>query len=203
VNLQAPPEDPAQLAEFPSHYTDEKALFARIHHAQREAAWFCPAADDRFCPPSSASGFGTCYLSTTHLGAFMEKFGQRGSFLPVVAQERLDECAIANVVLPITRLADIASTHAARWGITLEHTASTDYQRTRLWAERFYQAGFGGIRYLARHDPSGNLESIALFGKPGVQEGAFVVTRTEPITWRLTDEVRDRFGISVASGPLI
>ena len=43
-----------------------------------------------------------------------------------------------------------------------------DYFGSQLWAEKLWQAGFGGIWYQARHDPRADLHSIALFGKPGL-----------------------------------
>lgn len=82
-------------------------------------------------------------------------------------------------------------------GVTGELSSGGDYPGAQAWAERLFQAGFGGIWYTAKHDPRGDLHSIALFGKPGLHEDAFVSTWSEPIGDDMVDEVEDRFGIQV------
>lgn len=57
------------------------------------------------------------------------------------------------------------------------------------WALRLFQAGFGGIWYTARHDPRGDLHSIALFGKPGLHPEAFVSGWSERIGDDLVGDV--------------
>jgi len=75
--------------------------------------------------------------------------------------------------------------------------AGGDYPGAQAWAERLFQAGFGGIWHTARHDPRGDLHSIALFGKPGFHQEAFVSGWSEPIGGELVDDVADRFDIQV------
>jgi hypothetical protein len=49
-------------------------------------------------------------------------------------------------------------------GLTAEIHSTSDYNLTQGWALAFQEAGYDGIRYKARHDPRGQLVSIALFG---------------------------------------
>jgi hypothetical protein len=89
------------------------------------------------------------------------------------------------------------TTASIRDPVTAELSAGGDYPGSPQWAERFFQAGFGGIWYMAKHDPRGDLHSIALFGKPGVHEEAFAGGWSEPIGDDLIDDVQFRFGIQV------
>ena len=96
------------------------------------------------------------------------------------------------------RLADCAIEEARRFGITLEIGASDDYELCRRWAEAFAGTGFAGIRYRLRHDPSGSLLGIALFGAAG--EADWAVEASGPIPERLIREAERRFGIIVVPG---
>jgi hypothetical protein len=49
-------------------------------------------------------------------------------------------------------------------GLTAEIHSTSDYNLTQGWALALQEAGYDGIRYKARHDPRGQLVSIALFG---------------------------------------
>jgi hypothetical protein len=115
----------------------------------------------------------------------------------VVTRERVDAHRLAELQVPATRLADVTSRAALHWGVTAEVSAGGDYTGAQEWAERLFQAGFGGIWYPATHDPQGDLHSVALFGPPGVHEEAFVSTSSRRISRELIDEVEAQFGIQV------
>jgi hypothetical protein len=96
------------------------------------------------------------------------------------------------------RLADCAVDEARRFGITLEIEASDDYELCRRWAEAFAGTGFAGVRYRLRHDPSGSLPGIALFGAAG--DADWAVESSGPIPDALIREAEQRFGIVVVPG---
>jgi RES domain len=96
------------------------------------------------------------------------------------------------------RLADCTVGETRRFGITLEIGASDDYELGRRWAAAFASEGFAGIRYRLRHDPSGSLLGIALFGAAG--EADWAVEASGPIPDDLIREAAERFGIVVVPG---
>jgi RES domain-containing protein len=96
------------------------------------------------------------------------------------------------------RLADCTLEEARRLGVTLEIGASDDYALCRRWAEAFAGRGFAGIRYRLRHDPSGSLLGVALFGAAG--EAAWAVEARGPIPDDLIRNAERRFGIIVVPG---
>jgi hypothetical protein len=164
MTLPWPPDDPAELAEFPTRIVPADYPYSRVHHDRHEPEWFCDNGDCRFDPPPGA-GFGTCYLAGHPLGAFVEKFGR----LKAVPRSLVDQHALANLRLgsPM-RVADVTDrTVVGRWHLSAELWAGDDYGGSQRWAQRLQQAGFGGIWYSASHDVRGGLHSLALFGKPG------------------------------------
>jgi len=97
------------------------------------------------------------------------------------------------------RLADCCSARCRRLGLTGEIHSTPHYARTRAWAAAFEHAGFDGIRYLLRHDPSQRLRGVALFGPAGAPERPFVPG--DPIAPAMVEEVRRRFGLRVLPAP--
>lgn len=67
-------------------------------------------------------------------------------------------------------VADLTSNRAIQFGITSEIFTTTDYALTQLWASALHQAGFGGIRYWARHDLAHTAACLALFGSADPRE---------------------------------
>lgn len=194
MTLRRPPANPGELVDFPARPVADAYPYARIHVEAHEPEWFCNCGQHRFDPPSSASSlFGTCYLAGSPLGAFIEKFGD----LRYVSRELVDAHRLAYLQVPATRIADATNRQALRWGVTAELAVGGDYAGAQEWALRLFQAGFGGIWYTARHDPKGDLHSIALFGKPGFHEEAFAGGWSEPIADDLLADVDARFGIEV------
>jgi hypothetical protein len=79
-------------------------------------------------------------------------------------------------------------------GLTAEIHATTDYGLTQGWASALREAGYAGIRYKARHDPRGQLVSIALFGSDKPPRSA-AKTTTVPVD--LIHEASATFAIAV------
>jgi hypothetical protein len=198
--LAEPPEDPADLADFPSVEKDRlPGLLFRIHRVENDPAFFSDDEHGRFNPlPNSPAGFGTCYLSISAVGAYVETFGRIGT----VSQRQVDQRAVsAASVSSDLRLADMtAPTILGDWGLTADVGCGPDYGPTQRWAERLYQANFHGIWYRARHDLGGgeDMRSVALFGGPGLRpdelEFAFPGQR---IPEDLISYCRRQFGIVV------
>lgn len=51
--------------------------------------------------------------------------------------------------------------------MTAELSATADYTMPHAWARALQAAGFDGVLYHVRHDPSGTLTGIAWFGRAG------------------------------------
>ena len=68
-------------------------------------------------------------------------------------------------------LADLASRAARAFGVTGEIHTVVPYDVPQRWAHKLDGAGFEGLRYRLRHDPSGRAEGVALFGTEGEQDG--------------------------------
>lgn len=194
MTLRRPPADSSALAAFPVRAVAETYPYARIHLVTHEPEWFCSCGGHRFDPPRASSpAFGTCYLAGQPVGAFVEKFGDLG----IVSRYRVDAHQLSYLQIPAARLADFTNRLALSWGVTGEAAAGGDYQGSQEWAERLFQAGYGGIWYTAKHDPQSDLHSVALFGKPGLHPEAFVSSWSQPIGADLLDDVETRFGIEV------
>lgn len=178
MSLRPPPADHAELADFPARQVADAYPYARIHAEGHDPEWFCASGARRFDPPrGSAEVFGTCYLAGHPLGAFVERFGDLG----VVTRQRIDARCLAHLQVPATRLADLTDRRALGYGVTGELSSGGDYPGAQAWAERLFQAGFGGLWYTARHDPRGDLHSVALFAKPGLHPDAFAGGWSQPI----------------------
>lgn len=198
MTLPLPPDDPAELADFPARTVPADYPYSRIHHDRHEPEWFCDRGACRFDPPPGAE-FGTCYLAGHPLGAFVEKFGR----LKVVPRSLVDQHSLAafRLVSPI-RVADVTDrTILGRWHLSAELWAGDDYEGAQRWAHRLHQAGFAGIWYSVRHDVRGDLHSLALFGKPGYQPDALLRHGDDPISQALIDDAADAFGIEVLPTP--
>ncbi len=79
-------------------------------------------------------------------------------------------------------------------GLTAEIHSTTNYNLTQGWALAFQEAGYAGIRYKARHDPRGQLASIALFGSDKPPRSA---AKTTTILVDLIHEASTTFAITV------
>lgn len=105
------------------------------------------------------------------------------------------------------RVADLTSNLAIQYGVTSEIFSTIDYGLTQLWASALRQAGFGGIRYWARHDLAHTAGCLALFGPadPKKSLAGFEVLNTDHLPDRvdLLDELEQQTGIVVLPVPPI
>jgi hypothetical protein len=185
--LPAPSED---LGDFPAHRLQPDQTLFRIHQAVHGPWWFGGGGEGRF---DLSRPNGTCYLAESSLGAFVEALRRAGIIIPwATVQER--RISLLHVPEPVL-LADCTDSRVRRFGLTGEIHTAIDRAVTQRWADALAKAGFRGIRYLVRHDPSQREAGIALFGPRG--EAQWPVVSTEMIGAELLLEVERRFGIFV------
>lgn len=193
------PPSLTELAQFPRSVLSgrpDTELF-RVHRRDREVEYYSALSIGRFDPPPGVTTFGTCYLSTSPYGAFAEVFGQAST----ISRTDIDDRAMTVVHVAIeTELADFtAPTVLGLYGLTGTASAGgrrDTYKRCQLWAAALFEAGFGGIRYRARHDPSLTSTSIALFGAPGA-ESKSLVSLGEVDLAAASDDFADYFGLRI------
>jgi|tagenome__1003787_1003787.scaffolds.fasta_scaffold19731580_1 hypothetical protein len=196
-----PPPDPAILDQgFPRHRLRAGTLLYRVHRASHEAAFFGDDGLSRF--DMVGSGVGVCYLGLRDETAFLEVFGrQQPITTQLVAERRVSELALSGDVI----LADLTNNQVVgKFGLTLEVSAGGDYAGPQAWSRALHTAGFGGLLYKARHAPGAELESVALFGKPGVDDSLMVENEVRAIGRDLLDRMKLNYGFPdpVPSRPL-
>lgn len=185
--LSAPPDD---LPKLPSAKLGTEALW-RIH-ANDVSPWFFDAGPDgRF----NLADTGTCYLAEEPIGAFVEKFGRLLRPGGVIPEPLVDAQRLSRLRPPEVDVVDLTDPKILGLaGLTAEIHATTDYGLTQSWASARRDAGYAGIRYKARHDPRGQLVSIALFGSDKPPRSA---AKTTTIPVDLIHEAAATFAITV------
>lgn len=163
----------------------------RIHAADAAPWFFDIGPEGRFNLPD----VGTCYLAEEPLGAFVEKFGRLLRPGGVIPESLVDAQRLSNLRPPRGRVVDLTDRRVLGLaGLTAEINTTTDYALTQAWALVLRDAGYAGIRYKARHDPRGQLVSIALFGSGKPPRTA---AKTTPIPIDLIHEAAAAFAITV------
>jgi RES domain len=183
-------------ADFPSHTLHPERVLYRIHRTTNAPIYF--ASDDlgRF-NLMDVPGAGTCYVSPSPVGAYIETFGRLGTISEDdLAERSLSELALSRSV----RLADLTDRQVlGRYRIAGDISTGTDYQPSQRLASALYAVGFDGIYYTARHDPAFLERSVAIFGGPD-DEKLFIVAAT-PIPQELAMEAARDFGLLVLPAP--
>jgi hypothetical protein len=185
--LPAPPED---LPKLPSTKLGTKPLW-RIHAADVAPWFFDVGADGRF----NLSESGTCYLAEESIGAFVEKFGRLLRPGGAIPEPLVDAQRLSKLRPPKANVVDLTdATVLGLIGLTAEIHSTSAYNLTQGWALALQEAGYDGIRYKARHDPRGQLVSVALFGSGKSQWSA---AKTTAIPVDLIHEASTTFAITV------
>ena len=188
------PDPPDDLSRFPVRAVATTTPLWRVHSAHHDARWFCHDLECRFDLPDPN---GTLYCAERPVGCLAEVF--QGFTL-------VDEGAVRNRLLSRLRVprrlrvADCTSARARGFGCTGEIHAGSDYDRTQRWARAFHAAGFDGIRYTLRSDPSLRLTGVAVFGPAG-GFGGWVKPRPLPIPADVLREAQTRFGLRILPLP--
>lgn len=185
--LPAPPDE---LPELPSRKLGANPLW-RIHAADVAPWFFDVGPDGRFNLAES----GTCYLAEEPIGAFVEKFGRLLRPGGVVPEPLVDAQRLSRLRPPKANVVDLTDSKILGLiGLTAEIHSTSDYNLTQGWALAFQEAGYAGIRYKARHDPRGQLTSIALFGSDKPPRSA---AKTTAVPVDLIHEASATFAITV------
>ncbi len=185
--LLAPPNE---LPEIPSAKLGTEAPW-RVHAAD-VSPWFFDAGPDRRFNLADA---GTCYLAEEPIGAFVEKFGRLLRPGGVIPEPLVDTQRLSRLRRPKVSVVDLTDPKVLGLiGLTAEIHATTDYGLTQSWASALRDAGYAGIRYKARHDPRGELVSIALFQSDNPPRSA---AKTTTIPVDLIHEAAATFAITV------
>lgn len=184
------PAPPHELPELPSVELGSGHLW-RVHPVDVPPWFFDSGPDGRFNLPDA----GTCYLSEEPLGAFVEKFGRLLRPGGAIPESLVDAQRLSSVLPPRVSVVDLTDPSVLGLvGLTAEIHASVDYELTQAWALALRGAGYPGIRYRARHDPRGQLTSVALFGSGKAPRSAGT---TSPVPVELIHEASATFKIAV------
>ena len=190
------------LGGFPAYEVHPDRELYRIHRSAHGPLFFAttsaPGAGGRFDLPAT-TGRGTCYLSTSPLGAAVEVLGRFAVIAETMVRER--SLTTMSPTIPL-RLADLTQRRVlGEYGIAGDVSAGRDHRPSQQWAHRLAEAGFDGIYYAARHDPQFTERSVALFGTAGDQSTGEDAKRFEvseaPIDDELLSRLVDEFSITV------
>ena len=198
----AQPPPPARLkSAFPSRDYAAGATVFRSHGHGLGPCWFSHSGAGRF---DLAAPDGTCYVAESEVVTLLETWGGLQVVPDYVAAERdSSRLRLDNGVT----VADLTSNLAVQYGVTTEIFTTTDYRLTQLWASAFRQAGFGGIRYWARHDLAHAAACLALFGPADQSKSlaGFEVDAADHLPDRrdLLDQLERETGITVLAVPPI
>lgn len=154
----------ADWSAFPELVLHPERVLYRVHRNQNDPVHFCSDGSGRF-DLTAVDGTGTCYMSPSPIGAYIETFGRLGTItVSDIAERCLTELALTRPI----RLADTTDRSVlGSYGITGDISAGTVYRPSQQAAAQLYAAGFDGVYYTARHDPAFQERSVAVFGGAG------------------------------------
>ncbi len=182
-------------ATFPARNVSSHRTLYRIHRSINHPAWFNDDGGWRFDPPLSHRGqYGVCYLGIEALSCYVEVFGRTGT----IPRAEIDLRALSEV--STTRnltLADVTDREALGFRVNAALSASPDYSHSQQLSGVLFDAGFDGIYYRVRHDPTLTLEAVALFGPVGEQPTELDTASTEAIPDDLIRDGYEQFGLAV------
>jgi hypothetical protein len=169
----------------------------RIHQVANEPEYFATSPERNRWDPSTGSLelFGTCYTSTSEIGAYAETFAE----FTVLTQADIGRRALARIELPPEpRWANMLDPTIISWGLDWRISVGDDYPTCQVWAEALFSVGFTGIFYAPRHYVGDEYTpSAALFGNPGYQPTQLRVLDSTPIPDSLVTRAWVTFGIEV------
>lgn len=193
INIKPPPPI-GELRDFPKRPIATTLQFWRVHHADYLPWWF--SDQYRFGLPTP---YGTCYLASDPISAILEaRF--RGT--PILAATELSGYKIRPLSLPKeVTTADTTQQLSAGFGITRDFACGNDYSQTQDWAKAFRSAGYGGIWYWPRHNPSPAVGSLALFGTSGTRKSWRRGRAEDVLSDEWIERLRSEAGVRVIHVP--
>src|SRR5262249_26008424 len=154
-----PPRDPEALADFPLYSLAYDAMLYRAHRAEKGVLYFSNDGSGRFDPVPYLSSrttasrtttqhsrprwrrtrshaYGTCYLSVTPGGAFLEKLGRLG---PYLTEEIVESTTVTEVeVVRPLRIVDLTAARViGKFYIDNDLSNDRDYRLSQLWGLAF------------------------------------------------------------------
>lgn len=182
------------LKTFPRYALHPDRVLYRIHRAHNDPLYFAHGGTGRFDLISADDEPGTCYCALSAVGAFLETFARVRFVSTRMAEQR--SLSTLSLTRPLT-LANMTDPRViGLFGIEGDVSAGADYTEPQKWAVRLFDAGFDGIFYATRHDPSFTERSVAIFGDRELGEKLFEVT-TAPISSGLIEEACEAHGFTV------
>ena len=190
LDLALPPGDRAALQRFPTRTLRIGTPIHRIHHDELGPFWFGSSEPDadgggRFDLPTPK---GSSYWALQEEAAFLERLARRP--VTVLPLELLDRFHLSTVALPNDL--DVANSPVKRaraFGLTGEFHTTGHYGITRRWADALASAGHRGLLAIPRHDVTGRLRSLALFGRGGEHRPRGWTASTGPLPTSLLDSM--------------
>jgi hypothetical protein len=164
--LRVPPAS-LDLTGFPRAGWRRTITLYRAHNTSHGVWWFSSTMDGRFdlAPP-----MGTCYLASSAGIALRERMGERLLTFGYLLRDEADQFVISVLTHEPSgapRIADTAHAIAVQFGLSREISTTSRYRTTQRWAQAFFDAGFGGVRYEPRFATDPRARSIALFDEAG------------------------------------
>jgi hypothetical protein len=150
--------------DFPPLTLYPERVLYRVHRTANDPVYFCSDGTGRF-DVTNVDGIGTCYVTPSPMGAYIETLGRLGA----ISESDIAERSMSELVLirPL-KLADLTNRQGlGSHRITGDISVGTDYAASQAVASELYAAGFDGVYYTARHDPAFQERSVAIFGGPG------------------------------------
>ncbi|MEA2604767.1 MAG: hypothetical protein QOF89_5759 [Acidobacteriota bacterium] len=195
-SLSRPPEDPADLKDFPCRGLNPGMVLFRVVRRGRGPWWFGSSMAGRFDLPAP---HGTCYVASDPLAALLEVVGadRMGG---LVSHDFLRERGLRE--LPVPRelvIAELTSRKAIGFGITAEIGTIVPYDLPQAWAAKLRESRCDGLVYWLRHDPS-RAEGWALFGPQGERK-SWKRGRELPISGEIVRRLRRECRIEVVRIP--
>jgi RES domain len=188
---------PPTLTRFPRRRLDEQTALFRVVQQGNGPWWFSCSGQGRFdlSPPQ-----GTCYLTRDPLAALLEIIGP--TLVDGVVSDRFIQQRRIHKLRPprSQQLADLTSRKSVGHGVTAEIFTITPYTLPQAWASALREAGFDGLDYSVRHDPSPTADGVALFGAVGERK-RWRRGRAEQLDKALIERLSRECSICVAAVP--
>jgi hypothetical protein len=194
------PEPPNSLKGFPHLSVGYGARLFRTHSVNWGAWHFSNSGKGRFDLLKKPNG--TCYLAWNLESSLREYFGETLLSRRCVMFSDAVSIRVSRLTLPRTfAAADLHDGQASKFQVTRELASSGgSYEIPHKWAQSFHEAGFEGIKYEGRFDPTTGRASLALFGS---SEPGFLREFDEDPTPVPGPEALTEAGIAILTTPYI
>ncbi|MFD4314966.1 RES family NAD+ phosphorylase [Streptomyces sp. NPDC058548] len=177
------------------------------------AVWFCRAGDCRFDVVEVPKGIppgGTCYLSESEEGAYLEVFGRFNG--RAVTEDDLAERRLAVVRLSHdTQAYDMTSpANFSDLPEDVRHETGPQYPKSQEFAAALYAANWGGIWWISVKHPPAQCHNLAAFSEYPSDEfescddpnSKFIEVESDgDVPMYLGYEACDKYGIKFARNP--